>query len=250
MKDAALALAFVIAGHHAGLADLGTSNSVDESSLFRRMSSPPPECQDARSHAPEWLRTETLRRVPRQLGHDTQAPPIRRSMFIRMLFSALIDADRLATEQAVSPKASDLRPTVHPRIAELRLALDTHLESMVDRAQPPSGINQIRAGLLGNCRAAAAKCPGLFTLTAPTGSGKTLSSMAFALAHAERHGLERVIYALPFTSVTEQNAGVFRDAFASIGPDVVLEHHSAYDSEHAQSHASRGVGAGRDDIAG
>ncbi len=243
MKDAALALAFVIAGHHAGLADLGTSNSVDESTLLRRLKSPPPECQDARSHAPEWLRIETLRHVPRQLCHDTQATPIRRSMFIRMLFSALIDADRLATERAVNPETSSLRPTVHPRIADLRAALDTYLESRVDRTQPLSSINRIRAGLLADCRSAAAKPPGLFTLTAPTGSGKTLSSMAFALAHAETHGLERVIYALPFTSVTEQNAGVFRNVFASIGPDVVLEHHSAYDAERAQDPASRGARA-------
>jgi CRISPR-associated endonuclease/helicase Cas3 len=77
----------------------------------------------------------------------------------------------------------------------------------------------------------------LFTLTAPTGCGKTFASMAFALGHAETHGLRRVIYALPFTSVTEQNAAEFRRAFGMFGEAAVLEHHSAYaptetDEEH------------------
>lgn len=241
LELAALALAIVIAGHHAGLADLGNSNSVDDSTLWHRLKSPPPESADARSRAPDWLKSETLRAAPRQLVQETTTSPLRRSMFIRMLFSTLIDADRLATERAVNPGVSDLRATQHASVADLRHSLDGYLASKTKSAHPRSVMNEIRAGLLGACRAAAANRPGLFTLTAPTGSGKTLSSMAFALSHAERHGLERVIYAMPFTSVTEQNAGVFRDAFSSIGPDVVLEHHSAYDAE--VMGANRGAGA-------
>lgn len=243
LQHAALALAFVIAGHHAGLADLGTSNSVEDSSLLRRLKSPPPECADARSRAPDWLKSESLRAVPRQLVQETTTSPLRRSMFIRMLFSTLIDADRLATERAVNPDVSDLRERQHPTIAELRHALDQYLASKTSGVTSRSRMNEIRASLLAACRAAAAHRPGLFTLTAPTGSGKTLSSMAFALGHAERHGLERVIYAMPFTSVTEQNAEVFRDAFRSIGRDVVLEHHSAYDSDSSRDPSSRGAAA-------
>jgi len=111
----------------------------------------------------------------------------------------------------------------------LRSALDAHIDRLTASKREQSGVvNTQRAALLAACRDAAALPPGLFSLTAPTGSGKTLSSMAFALRHAEKHGLRRVIYALPFTSVTEQNAEVFRAAFAASGDRAVLEHHSAY----------------------
>jgi len=174
--------------------------------------------------------------------------PLQFSLFTRMLFSCLIDADRLesaafkygvdaATLIAPTVSLSALRESLdeHPShiIAEsrfpaaglLRECLDEHLSRFPP--EPTLIVNQVRAELLVACRSAAAQPPGLFSLTAPTGSGKTLSSMAFALAHAERHGLRRVIYALPFTSVTEQVADVFRRVFGGLGRYIVLEHHSA-----------------------
>lgn len=222
-------LALIIAGHHAGLADLGTDQSDDDSCLSRRMASPRDESIDAIAAAPDALKEQPIPPVPSWLAEGTTIAPLRLSMFIRMLFSCLIDADRLATEGFCAPERRRARVVQSPSMSELRAALDEHLASFTrdkDCAHLP--VNRVRAQVLAACRAAAESPPGLFSLTAPTGTGKTLSSMAFALRHAEVHGFRRVIYALPFTSVTEQNAAVFRDAFGALGEHVVLEHHSAY----------------------
>ena len=152
----------------------------------------------------------------------------------RLLFSCLVDADFRDTENHFDPGASSLRqvPQLQPgRALEI---LRRHLSSLSGTGD----VNQRRRKLLGDCLAAATQHPGMFTLTAPTGSGKTLSSLAFALQHIAHHNaalpegdarrFRRVIVVIPFTSIIEQTAGVYRKLFEpEFGPGYVLEHHSA-----------------------
>jgi CRISPR-associated endonuclease/helicase Cas3 len=152
----------------------------------------------------------------------------------RMIFSCLVDADFLDTERHFDPAAVSSRsvPQLQSTTALERLLADLKSKSA------EGAVNQLRRRLLADCLAAAEKPPGLFTLTAPTGSGKTLSSLAFALKHISHHNaalpaddprrLRRVIVVIPYTSIIEQTARVFRDVFEPVfGPDYVLEHHSA-----------------------
>lgn len=142
----------------------------------------------------------------------------------RMVFSCLVDADFLDTEAHFDPVQSALRqPAVLLPEHALELLL-AHLGGM----SGDGPVNVLRRRLLSDCLAASEKPPGLFSLTAPTGSGKTLAGLAFALAHARRHGLRRIIVVIPYTSIIEQTAQVYRDLFEKeMGPDYILEHHSA-----------------------
>jgi len=147
----------------------------------------------------------------------------------RMLFSCLVDADYLATEAFVSPEKTDERRVDLPPLAVLRETLDQHLLKL--SAGKTGTIADARSEVLNACRQAAHDDRGLFSLTVPTGGGKTLSSLAFGLAHAERHKLDRVIYAIPFTSIIEQTASVFRDVFADAPEETILEHHCNTDPD-------------------
>ena len=142
-------------------------------------------------------------------------------LWVRMFASALFDADFLDAEAFFGPTVSPGRAD-WPALNSLLPKLDVNLARKSAEAEP-TPVNRLRAEVLQACRTAALHRPGLFSLTVPTGGGKTLSSLAFALEHARVHGLRRVIYAIPFTSIIEQTARVFREA---VGSDAVLEHHS------------------------
>lgn len=215
--------AYCIAGHHAGLADAAAESAT--SSLENRLAKDIPDYSAAPA---ELLAKPDLPNPPLTLTHgDPQRAAFQLALFTRMLFSCLVDADFLATEEFMSRDRSRLRPSDNNRLSAMQAALDAHLDSL---PQSPSVVGQARREVLSACRNAAEQSPGLFSLTVPTGGGKTLSSLAFALRHANRHGLRRVIYAIPFTSIIEQTAGVFRDVLRDM-PDVVLEHHSSVDPE-------------------
>jgi CRISPR-associated endonuclease/helicase Cas3 len=232
-------LAFLIAGHHAGLPDRQPEpdGAPAAASLQARLSHPDGrrEYEETLSSAipPDILEAEVPTcRVP---GNETGY-----ALWMRMLFSSLVDADFLDTE-AYFDAAKGARRGQYPSLREMKVAFDTQMSAMSARVGPHStSIQRHRADVLARCRASAALPPGFFTLTVPTGGGKTLSSLAFALEHALAHGKRRIVYAIPYTSIIEQNAAVFRHVFARLGENAVIEHHSNLDvDERTEDCASR-----------
>ena len=227
-------LAYAIAGHHAGLAN--GKGEGRRTSLQERLTA------DLPSLHPQWqdeLPVPASLPLPKFIKPNPDRGMFQMAFLVRMLFSCLVDADFLDTEafyNRVEGRAA-LRPdaSTGPKLVDLKAALDLHLAGF--RADKP--VNQIRAEILQHVRAQASLEPGLFSLTVPTGGGKTLASLAFALDHALRHGQQRVIFVIPFTSIVEQNAAVFRQALGPWGDAAVLEHHSAFADDPRDSKEAR-----------
>jgi len=223
-------IAYAIAGHHAGLAngiESGERTALKE--RLRGLGLPP--------LSPQWQQEIQLPASLRALPFKQAAvggPMFQAAFLVRMLFSCLVDADYLDTEafydsvrQPGEPSdRSALRELAAPSLTALRERLDAYLATF----SADTAVNRIRADILAHVRGQTAREPGLFSLTVPTGGGKTLASLAFALDHAIRHGLRRVIFVIPFTSIVEQNAAVFRRALGELGDAAVLEHHSAFNA--------------------
>lgn len=207
-------LAYCVAGHHTGLPD-GASGD-DESCLSRRLNRSEPSPGLLADELPEIEPVPFIGSKPDQQRLGFQA-----AFFTRMVFSCLVDADFLDTEAFVDTERRDARGN-YPTIAMLKRKLDGHLRELVGGA-PETVVNRQRQQILEECRCAAQEAPGLRSLSVPTGGGKTLSSLAFGLDHAVMHNLRRVIYVIPYTSIIEQTAQIFRSVF---GDEVVLEHHS------------------------
>ncbi len=206
-------LAYCIAGHHAGLPDWHTGETggkalkarlTDKSHLDHALSQP----------IPQGILTRPKPTSPLLGGSNGFA------LWVRMLFSCLVDADFLDTEAFMDEGKAAQRAT-SPTLQELLQRFDTYMNETFSRVSP-TPVNRIRSEVLSQCREKADEPPGIFSLTVPTGGGKTLASMAFALKHATKHGKRRVIYVIPYTSIIEQTANTFRNIF----PDAVVEHHS------------------------
>ena len=217
-------LAYLIAGHHAGLDNwfgglherFCREDTVQEgrdalaAAIPVAILKPPAGLPDLKA-----IRTDQEHNIPGRFA-----------LWVRMLFSCLVDADFLDTEAFMSPGKAEAR-NGFTAMAELEGLLTARLAQMAQEVaasgEAESRVNRRRAEVLRACLAKAESPPGVFSLTVPTGGGKTLSSLAFALRHALRHGKRRVIYAIPYTSIIEQTAGIFRSIF---GDENVIEHHS------------------------
>jgi len=205
--------AFAVAGHHGGLPDGGgQGDHYEEPTFYGRMK----KAAMGKLEPYEAWRTEIkLPEVPRPVFSGRSE----KMFFTRMLYSCLVDADFLDTEAFMSG-AEQERGGGDP-IEVLEDKLGSYISGWFP---PKTELNQERCAMLRRCLEQGEKqAPGLFTLTIPTGGGKTVASLAFALRHARAHGLRRVICVIPYTSIIEQNAQVFRDI---LGDENVLEHHS------------------------
>lgn len=150
------------------------------------------------------------------------------SVFVleHFLYSSLVDSDYLDTERFMTPEASEAREARElANMEELLAKLESHMADLMEKAGD-TPVNRARRSVYEDCLATAVQPSGLYTMTVPTGGGKTLSSMAFGLRHAVEQGMERVIVAIPYTSIVEQTAAALKAIF---GAENVVEHHSNYD---------------------
>lgn len=236
-KERGLPLAFAIAGHHAGLADYITGEPGFPKPLKERLKANVALMQSLSPLFPTEIASQQIPDYPEilspsQNGERVEKEVQRRQMefWIRFLFSALVDADRLDSEEYCQPDKSSKRG-LFPGIKELSERVDSYIDTIqasLPASVKDSPVNQARQYVANACREAASRAQGTFTLTVPTGGGKTLSAMSFALRHAHLHNLRRVIVVIPYTSIIEQNADVYRQA---LGTEAVVEHQSSLDPE-------------------
>lgn len=215
-------LAYVVAGHHAGLPDW-VGGETPNGALSIRLSEEMPVLTEEQV-------TTYIKGIA--LPSKQLSPPFSflkgrdLSFWIRMLFSCLVDADFLDTESFMDADRAKKRGC-YPRLSELSSRFFDRLNAK-QRTSEATPVNKIRAEIRTACETAADGDMGLFSLSVPTGGGKTLSSMAFAFRHAIKHNLKRIIYVIPYTSIIEQTANTLRDF---LGNENVLEHHSNFDPE-------------------
>jgi CRISPR-associated endonuclease/helicase Cas3 len=205
-------LAFPIMGHHAGMPDLS-----DLKARLTQVADMPQAEQPALQAMPALACAQV--QFPNWLRHND---PLQAEMLVRMLFSCLVDADFLDTEAHFNQQRAAQRPQGY-NLHALWQQFEQNQNALLASA-PPTPVNAVRRAVYKDALQAASGKPGLYALTAPTGAGKTRALLAFALQHALANELERVIVALPYTSIIDQTADVYREI---LGEAAVLEHHSA-----------------------
>lgn len=227
-------LSYCVAGHHGGLPNGGTSVSAGSELLGRLKNAQRCNIPDYQAFRNEIALVKPDMPLFRVVPANQSDCLFSLSFLTRMVYSCLVDADYLCTESFMLGSKRDLLP--YDSLSVLR----ARLEASVRGFYPPEGdVNKARCQMLDDCLAAAYQKPGVFSLSAPTGCGKTKGLMRFALNHAcrEGSGMRRVICAIPYTSIIEQNAQVYREV---LGDCNVLEHHSSFDYD--DSDDGTGVG--------
>ncbi|MBU0909607.1 MAG: CRISPR-associated endonuclease Cas3'', partial [Proteobacteria bacterium] len=226
LKGTGKILAYLVAGHHAGLPDWFHTPGIG-GNLEHRLS------EEERNVLPQVREAWQALVVSRVVVPNT--PPCGQCfteeafhLWVRMLFSSLVDADFLDTEEFMRPDQWAQRGT-YPPLSELKSKFDSYMDSLATKAESTE-VNRLRQQILCECRSAGVWDPGFFSLTVPTGGGKTLSAMAFALEHAvvPSNKKKRIIVAIPYTSIIEQTAKVYKKVF---GEENVIEHHSSLDPD-------------------
>lgn len=221
-------IAYCISGHHTGLPDMGTSIDLEgDPTLQARLKR---KIEPYSAYQQEIDIDSLPKPIPPMIKKTSKSGFFSLSFLTRMLYSILVDADYLETESFYS---KDIVRGAYPSPANLQNLFQQALDS---KQFPQSPINDLRQHIRQACEERAGDEQGLFSLTVPTGGGKTISSMQFALLHAKKHNLQRIIYVIPYTSIIEQNAKVFKEM---LGYDCVLEHHSNFDWEQFSKEQSR-----------
>lgn len=209
--------ATVILAHHSGLKDPYTTQA-----RIREAGQKPISGQVVATSARELAAELRSSLGGGELPVFARTSRLSAEILARMLYSALLDADRVDAEAHGSPWKARLR-TDHPSVDACYARLTDYQEVLIANA-PRTLVNRVRREVYEACLDVAKRTPGVYRLSVPTGGGKTLSSLAFGLAHAKRWGLDRVIAAIPYTSIIDQTAAVYRKV---LGDRAVLEHHSA-----------------------
>lgn len=198
--------AFAVAGHHGGLPNgFDTTNS----NLMQRLRNR--EIEPYNCYADE---------IQLKSVQEPGLEPFEEGFFTRMVFSALVDGDFLDTENFMSQ--GSVSRGGYETIEVLYRKVMEHIKHWREDVENVEGLNKTRTAILEQCLAAAKGDRGCYSLTVPTGGGKTISSLAFALQHAVYNEMERVIYVIPYTSIIEQNASVFQTI---LGRENVLAHY-------------------------
>lgn len=210
-------LAYTVAGHHTGLPD-GVGDAKSLSSHLAE------EKKTANVEVPETPPGNPRAMVPSFLMKDANR---KAALWIRMLFSSLVDADWLATEAFMNPKRAYARPDTFSSIEALWEQYQTFMEEK-QKTAPDTEVNRLRRNIREYALEKADEPRGLFSMTVPTGGGKTLSSLGFALKHALKHGLNKIIYVIPYSTIIEQTSDVLQTVFGETQDDAinVLEHHA------------------------
>ena len=233
-------LAYAISGHHRGLYDyIELRKELEKREIKKRCAKTKEELPNIKSELQTWVEehaesTESsLKELAKQIGATEQAQAL-----VRLLFSCLVDADFLDTEAFMDEERKGRRHEAtcgYAPLETLRDRLMKHMEGFSTEGK----INEARRAFLNQCREHGRTCPkGYYSLFLPTGGGKTLSSMAWALETALNQKAQRIIYVIPYTSIITQTAGIFREIF---GKENVLEHHSdiSFSGDEASQEAER-----------